>query len=79
MAGSDLTSANKSAEGVDPREYNQHQRHSNLAKRRHDDQLAAFLAQQATRLSTTSAVIFAKMDKYTAATIKAAASLSAIP
>jgi hypothetical protein len=65
--------------GASPREYNAHQRHSKQSRRRHDDQEIAFLAAQATRLSTTSAIIFAKLSKYSAATIKAAANLAAIP
>lgn len=81
MAGSDLsTTLNVSGQpGASPREYNGHQRYSNLARRRHDDQEAAFLAAQATRLSTTSAVVFAKVAKYGAARVKAAANLAALP
>jgi len=65
--------------GASPREYNLHQRYSSFAKRRYDNQLAAYLAAQATRLSSTSAVIFAKVTKYGAQTVSAAASLAAIP
>jgi hypothetical protein len=65
--------------GASPREYNAHQRHSKLSRRRHDNQEAAFLAAQATRLSSTAAVIFAKVKKYGAARVKAAANLAAIP
>ena len=66
--------------GASPREYNSHQRHSNVSRRAHKgSQLAAFLAAQATRLSSTSAVIFAKVTKYGAARVKAAANLAAIP
>jgi hypothetical protein len=64
---------------VTPREYSSHKRRSSLARRRHDNQLGAFLAQQATRLSSTAAVIYAKLKKYKAVTIKAAASLANIP
>lgn len=76
MAGSDLsTSLNKSGQpGATPREYNSHERHSSLTRRRHDDQEAAFLAAQATRLSTTSAAIFAGVKKHGAAFVKAATS-----
>jgi len=86
MAGSDLsTSLNKSGQtGSTPREYNLHQRHSNLARLRYSNvakhgQLGAFLAAQATRLSSTAAVVFAKVTKYGAARVKAAANLAAIP
>jgi hypothetical protein len=81
MAGSDLsTSLNKSSQtGASPREYNSHQRHSSAAKRRHDDQLAAFLSAQATRLTLTTAQVFAKVTKYGAARVKAAANSAAIP
>ncbi len=68
--------------GASPREYNSHQRHSNLARRRHDagdGQLFAFLTLIATALSTTTAIAFAKVTKYGAATVKAATSLSQLP
>jgi len=67
--------------GASPREYNSHQRYSKIARRaRHPGtQLAAFLAAQATRLTSTSAVVFAKVTKYGAARVKAAANLAAIP
>jgi hypothetical protein len=62
---------NKSGQqGSSPREYNSHQRHSVEAKRRHDKQQAAFLAEQAARLSTTPAAIFADVAKYGAAFVK---------
>jgi hypothetical protein len=81
MAGSDLNpTLNKSGQpGPSPREYNAHQRHSRSARRRHDDQSTAFIAQQVTRLSSSTAVIFAKIAKYGAARVKAAANLAAIP
>lgn len=65
--------------GASAREYNKHQRHSNVARLRHSQQLAAFLAYQATRLSSTAAVVFAKVTKYGADRVKAAANLAAIP
>jgi hypothetical protein len=79
--GSDLNpTLNKSAQtGASPREYNSHQRHSKLARLGRAQQLTAFLAAQATRLSSTSSVIFAKVTKYGAAAVKAAASLASIP
>lgn len=64
---------------VAPREYDAHRRHSRLALRRHDDQQAAFLAQQATRLTLTAAQVFAKIVKYGAARVKAAANSAALP
>lgn len=64
---------------VAPREYANHKRHSALARRRHDNQVAAFLSTQATRLSSTSATVFAKLKKYGAARVKAAANLAALP
>lgn len=86
MAGSDLsTSLNKSGvTGAVPREYNGHQRHSKIARLRYSTnskrgQLGAFLGAQATRLSSTAAVVFAKVTKYGAAKVKAAANLAAIP
>lgn len=67
--------------GPSPREYSAHRRHSHFAERRHDDQAAAFLAQQATRLGggATSAIVFAKIAKYGAARVKAAVNLAALP
>lgn len=81
MAGSDLNpTLNKSGQGgASPENYDQHLRHSNYARMRHSQQLIAFLAAQATRLSTTSATIFAKLAKHTAARIKQVTSLSQIP
>jgi hypothetical protein len=64
---------------VAPREYSKHQRHGNLARRRHDDQINSFLGVQATRLSSTAAVVYAKVTKYGAAHVKAAANLAALP
>lgn len=67
-----------------PRANNLHQRYSKLARLRYSSrakygQLGEFLAYQATRLSSTAAVVFAKVTKYGAATVKAAANLAAIP
>lgn len=68
---------------VAPREYNSHQRHSKIARRRHDgaatSQLGKFLAVQALRLTLTTAQIFAKVTKYGAARVKAAVSSASIP
>jgi len=72
--GSDLSpTLNTSGQtGASPREYNSHQRHAKFAELRHDDQRQAFLTAQATRLSTTTAVIFAGLAKHGAAFVKAA-------
>ncbi len=63
-----------------PRAYDRHQRHRKFARVLGGaNQFSAFLAAQATRLSSTSAVIFAKLTKYTADRIRQATSLSQIP
>jgi len=62
-----------------PQTHSQHQRRRRLGRVRHSRQFEEFLTVQATRLSTTTAVIFAKLDKYTADRIKVAANLAAIP
>lgn len=83
--GSDLDpSKNVSGFAVAPREYNSHQRHAKFARFRYTSrakygQLGAFLAAQATRLSSTAAVVYAKVTKYGAARVKAAANLAALP
>ncbi len=79
--GSDLDpSKDKSGQGgASPREYNKHQRHAPFNELRHSQQALAFLAAQATRLSSTSAVIYAKLTKYGADRVKAAANLAALP
>lgn len=65
--------------GATPREYNKHQRHAKFANDRHSQQSKAFLAAQAARLSSTAAVIFAKLTKYGSARVKAATNLSQLP
>lgn len=79
--GSDLNPAlNKSATTVAPRAYGRHTRHRKFARvKTGANQFAAFLAAQATRLTSTSAVVFAKLTKYGAARVKAAANLAALP
>jgi hypothetical protein len=81
MAGSDLSpTLNKSGQtGASPREYDQHQRHRNFSRVRHSQQELAFLTTQATRLSTTPAVIFAALDFYPASEIVAATNISQLP
>jgi hypothetical protein len=79
--GSDInpTTVKSGQPGPSPREYDKHRRHDVDGRRRHSQQLAAFLAAQATRLSTTSAIVEAKLDKYGADRVKAAANLAALP
>lgn len=81
MAGSDInpSTVRSGQPGASPREYDHHRRHDKDGRRRHDDQKSAFYAAQATRLSTTAAVIETKLDKYGAARIKAATNLSQLP
>lgn len=62
-----------------PRLLRRHQRHGKFARLRYGRQEKSFLAGQATRLSSTSAVVFGKLTKYTAGRVKAAANLAAIP
>jgi hypothetical protein len=62
-----------------PQSHSQHQRNRRLARVRHSRQFEEFLTTQAARLTSTTAVIFAKLTHYTADQIKAAASLAAIP
>ena len=62
-----------------PREYDRHERYRNAARyRKPGTQRAAFLAEQATRLSSTSAVIANKLKTYTADQIRAAANIGAL-
>lgn len=65
--------------GPSPRCHKNHERHDRFARVRHSQQEIAFLAAQATRLSSTSAVIFAKVVKYGADRVKAAALLTDLP
>lgn len=65
--------------GASPREYNKHQRYSKLGRLGHAQQLTAFLASIATKLTSTSAVIFAKVTKYGADRVKAATNISQLP
>lgn len=65
--------------GPSPREYTRHRRHDTYARDRHSQQENAFLAAQAARLSSTAAVIFAKLTKYGSARVKAATNLSQLP
>lgn len=62
-----------------PRLFRRHLRHSSFNRLNHSQQELAFLETQANRLSTTVAIVFGKLNKYTAAQIAAAANLAAIP
>lgn len=65
---------------VSPRTYSRHQRHRLYARvRLGADQFSAFLAAQATRLSSDQPTIFGKLLKYTADRIRQATNLSQIP
>jgi hypothetical protein len=56
--------------GPSPRCYSQHQRHRKFARVGSGaDQFSAFLAAQATRLSSTSTLIFGKLTTNTAARV----------
>jgi hypothetical protein len=62
-----------------PRLNIRHQRHAHAAKHPRSKQMNEFLRLQAARLSSTSAVVFGKLRKYSARRIGAAANLAAIP
>lgn len=81
MAGSDpSTTLNVSGQhGASPREYDLHMRHRNFARLRHAAQRLAFLQRIATKLGTTTAVVFAKLEKYPEPRVAAATSLSQLP
>lgn len=65
--------------GPSPRCYSRHQRKRQFARVKSGaDQFSAFLSAQATRLSSTSAAVFAKLPKNTAARIKLAGSLGSL-
>jgi len=61
-----------------PRLYSRHLRHAAFARMRHSEQRQAFLNQQATRLSTTEAALFADLKKDSALRIKDAASTAGL-
>lgn len=65
--------------GPSPREYDKHQRHAPFGRERHSQQALAFLTAQAARLSSTPAVIYAKLTKYGADRVKAATNISQLP
>ena len=61
-----------------PREYKRHQRYSKFAQFRNSRQEKEFLRVQSDRLSTTQAVLFAKLNTYPADQIQAASTLGAL-
>lgn len=65
--------------GPTPRTYRAHDRHGRYARIRNADQLPAFLTRVATKLTSTASVIYAKLQKYGAARVNAAANLSDLP
>ena len=66
--------------GPSPKSNRNHSRHSVYAREtNHSDQFPAFLARIATKLTSTSAVIFAKVKKYGAAQVNAATNISQLP
>lgn len=66
--------------GPSPKCYTKHQRHRRFARIGIGaNQFSAYLAAQATRLTSTSSVVFGKLNKYKAVTVTAAANLAAIP
>lgn len=62
-----------------PRLYKRHQRHDTASRESHSQQEQEFLRVQAARLSTTAAIVFAKLTSYSAEQIAGAANLAAIP
>lgn len=65
---------------VSPRAYSRHQRHRKFARvLTGANQFSAFLAAQATRLSSSSTVLFGKLGKYSAAKIASATNVSQLP
>lgn len=65
--------------GASSREYNGHQRHAKFARLRHDNQRLAYLVRIAAKLTSTTAVIFAKVTKYGAQRVGAATNISQLP
>jgi hypothetical protein len=65
--------------GASPQCHRNHERHDHFARVKHSQQFLAYLAAQATRLSTTSAIVFAKVEKYGANRVTHAANLAALP
>jgi hypothetical protein len=65
--------------GPSPQSHRNHERHDHFSRVRHSQQFTAYLAAQATRLGTTSAVVFAKVEKYGATRVSGAPNLAALP
>lgn len=62
-----------------PRLFARHVRYRSFSRLNYSEQELAFLETQANRLSTTTAAVFAKLNKYTAEQIAGAVNLAAIP
>jgi hypothetical protein len=62
-----------------PRLEKRHARYSSTARHSRSKQENEFLRVQAARLSSTSAILFGKLRKYTADQIMAASSMSNLP
>jgi hypothetical protein len=56
-----------------------HVRHAPFDRLRYSQQELAFLERQANRLSSTVAIVYGKLSKYTAEQIAGATNLAAIP
>jgi hypothetical protein len=65
--------------GAASREYNGHQRHAKFARLRHDNQRLAWLTRIATKLSSTTTIIFARLTKYGARRVGSATNISQLP
>jgi hypothetical protein len=65
--------------GATPRTYQAHTRYARFARVRYANQTPAYLALIATKLTSTAAVIFAKIKKYGYARVNAATNLSQLP
>lgn len=65
--------------GASPQCHRNHERHDHFARVRHSQQFEAYLARQATRLGTTSAIVFAKVEKYGSTRVSGAPNLAALP
>lgn len=59
--------------------FSRYSRHRSFSRLRHNEQELAFLETQANRLSTTVAVVYSKLAKYSAERIAHAVNLAAIP
>jgi hypothetical protein len=62
-----------------PRLFRRHQRYAHFDRLNHSPQEIAWLETQANRLSTTTAIVFGKLNTYTSDQIVLAANLAALP